>query len=505
MARGDTTRVENVKIVMLKGEKGDPTPPTDEQVVEALETMGEPWVDAWLDDNASGPVGDWLDDHPDATTTVQDGAISEVKLNDELKLKTINNYVTPEMFGAKGDGVTDDTNAFQQALSSGKVVKLANKSYKVSQLVINTTGSSIIGSGSARTTIICATGIELTDATNTKLKGFTIWSGLPLASERTNNDGTGINLNADTSSTSITREQFDDIIVSGYYIGINSNGLWTVEFRNIRVDYCWYAFVLTNGFGANFTNCYFTSSNRVLLYITNKGFSLAFNSCNFGIKNTDSFIFANGENSVVLFNSCNLECDDVVTYQEGSRYIFYTDKGTYVFNACTLWSNIGTSDVYFFRGNNYSRFILNQSIQRLYYGGQYSSNWFNPSDTELVSIDNVGTNPIFDIRNSAPTQFMAGTVYFDSNDNSLKIRQNGAWKRIGTGTVFSSSQPSDDIGQLWANDHDVYIQTENKGWLPLNVYVDSSAPTIYGVGTLWFDTSTNKLKVRANGQWNAIN
>lgn len=58
-------------------------------------------------------VQNWLDAHPEATTTVVDGSLTEAKFSDALKLKTIKDYVTPEMFGAKGDGVTDDLTAFQ--------------------------------------------------------------------------------------------------------------------------------------------------------------------------------------------------------------------------------------------------------------------------------------------------------------------------------------------------------------------------------------------------------
>lgn len=55
-------------------------------------------------------VSDWLDDHPEATTTVEDGSITEAKLAADVKKAIddtgtkITNFVTPEQFGSKGDG-----------------------------------------------------------------------------------------------------------------------------------------------------------------------------------------------------------------------------------------------------------------------------------------------------------------------------------------------------------------------------------------------------------------
>ena len=62
-------------------------------------------------------VDNWLEAHPEATTTVEDGSLTEAKFTDALKLKTIKDYVTPEMFGAKGDGATDDTTAFKNCVA----------------------------------------------------------------------------------------------------------------------------------------------------------------------------------------------------------------------------------------------------------------------------------------------------------------------------------------------------------------------------------------------------
>lgn len=57
--------------------------------------------------------------------------------NFDLKLNALNDYITPEMFGAKGDGVTDDTNAIQQAIDKAvenkKDIFLQNKTYLTTQ------------------------------------------------------------------------------------------------------------------------------------------------------------------------------------------------------------------------------------------------------------------------------------------------------------------------------------------------------------------------------------
>jgi len=94
-------------------------------------------------------VADWLDDHPEATTTVQDGSLTEAKFTSTLKLKTVKDYVTPEMYGAVGDGVADDTTAMLSAITyceNNNFALLLTKTYLITSELL-TSGISIFGNG----------------------------------------------------------------------------------------------------------------------------------------------------------------------------------------------------------------------------------------------------------------------------------------------------------------------------------------------------------------------
>lgn len=87
-------------------------------------------------------VKNWLNEHPEATTTVQDGSLTEAKFSNALKLKTANSYVTPEMFGAKGDGITDDTTAINTAVASGNLI-ICNGDYYITSPINVGTGKTV--------------------------------------------------------------------------------------------------------------------------------------------------------------------------------------------------------------------------------------------------------------------------------------------------------------------------------------------------------------------------
>lgn len=125
----------------------DPTFSSDLKAAPAAETKKK--IDEVMDTFAVGideAVDNWMDRHPEASTTVQDGSITEQKLTDLLILKTVNDYVTPEMYGAKGDGQTDDTAALKEAFTKGNVCLKRGAIYKCSNVDI-VSNSVIIGNG----------------------------------------------------------------------------------------------------------------------------------------------------------------------------------------------------------------------------------------------------------------------------------------------------------------------------------------------------------------------
>ena len=65
----------------------------------------------------------WLKEHPEATTTVQDGVITETKIAAEFLPYISNSYITPQMFGAKGDGVSDDGESIASCFAYARVQK----------------------------------------------------------------------------------------------------------------------------------------------------------------------------------------------------------------------------------------------------------------------------------------------------------------------------------------------------------------------------------------------
>lgn len=109
--------------------------------LEGVVTSMQEYMDAYFDNL---DVQEEIDNKLDAM--VESGELdSIIRSIIEPYIQQIEVYVTPEMFGAVGDGVNDDTEAFQAAVSSGAKQIFLKGTYKLTNIVNIGSSMSVIG------------------------------------------------------------------------------------------------------------------------------------------------------------------------------------------------------------------------------------------------------------------------------------------------------------------------------------------------------------------------
>lgn len=264
-----------------------------------LENMIQNINDTWVNKNAEqvqAYVTDWLDDHPEATTTVQDHSLTV----DKMVVGTLG-YVTPEMFGAKGDGVTDDTAAFTAAAENGLPLVLDGV-YAVSAVSLPL---HVRGKGTVKGTVTFS-------ADFCRIEGVTF-------------SGT---VNFDARNSVVTNCSFQDCAFA-----MNK---WANSFNGCGFYRCPITFAIKMSGTNNFVHCYFSSESQFLgtpanLHITGGWIEECTNM--FDLVQTAT-IFG------VVVENCDIETCENLFKLGGS--VSVTDA---VFSNCTILGNSVSSYV----------------------------------------------------------------------------------------------------------------------------------------------------------------
>ncbi len=100
-------------------------------------------------------VGKWLEEHPEVTTTVQNASLDVAKFTDDAKKYIVKDYATPQMYGAKGDGNTDDTTAIQKCINDNRNIFFPKGTYRITAPLELSAGKTLYGINNYSTTIFC--------------------------------------------------------------------------------------------------------------------------------------------------------------------------------------------------------------------------------------------------------------------------------------------------------------------------------------------------------------
>lgn len=241
-------------------------------------------------------VNTWLDEHPEATTTVQDGSLGTDKFTEYAKKKTVKDYVTPQMYGAFCDGVHDDTNAFIEAIRSGLPVYVPKGKYIITDTIYIPKGTTIYGVDNKSEWFKNAN-IEPDNGTIIKFNTSVMKSLFVLDDSELE---VGYCPNVSISNLTIVgcaeadicinfrnacHSSISNVSMTDFKVGLSISYNMLNTFTNIQIQKCSSFNILINGeisTTCNFYDCYIgqnTDSNAIAMFIDdNSGYGLSFYS-----------------------------------------------------------------------------------------------------------------------------------------------------------------------------------------------------------------------------------
>lgn len=336
------------------------------------------------------------------------------------------NVLTPEIFGAYGDGTHDDTVALQAAVTRGfndkKAVYLSKKYLVTSPIVVKgvsktyeNKGSELIGNNYAH--IIAGTTltnlIETSPETDTRAYGITI-KGLIL-------DGANQTTNGFYSGYAISESLFENVTINRCTNGLHFNGnSYLNTFRSVRAYFCTaYGFLFENGHNTSlvFEKCYVDQCANA--YKINGQYCTMLSCCADGITGTvfelDSFkgaLIGCGSESSGFTCMFKIGTDTNVSIVGGMFFGNETLSGYYIsvaggsgmsmYNAVINWgtfaSSAGSLCEVGFSGHltlkDVSVYKSFNGANNLHATSYFYNNTAIFTSTETVTVDSIGIAPI---------------------------------------------------------------------------------------------------------------
>lgn len=277
--RAKAVEEENAKgVSQLKEDKVDKPSISDNGKIPRAKEGGVEWVDVGqpTDEQTDSAVTKWLDKHPEATTTVQDNSLTINK----MVIGTLA-YITPEMFGAVGDGITDDHDAIQTAIeyasNNGVTLTILSKTYAIKKTLNITKRVTITGVTSPELWIEgapCPTLSFLLSSTAPSIKiDYYKDSDYKDISQAPETDHVVIkNLKITGNNQSfcgiVTRcylSDFENLTIERFTIGVYTHQTYKVNFRYVTIFYCDVGFFIGSHtyFNTNIIDCWCQYNNLI--------------------------------------------------------------------------------------------------------------------------------------------------------------------------------------------------------------------------------------------------